>query len=75
MKIGAPGWLSWLSIWLLVSAQVNDVMVRETEPHVQLCTESSEAAWDFLFLSMPPPLMHSLSLKVNKLKKNVFNLY
>ena len=47
----------------------HDLMVREMEPCVGLCAKSMEPAWDSLFLSLPPLLVFSLSLKINKLKK------
>ena len=39
----------------------HDLMVGELEPHIRLCADSEEPAWD----SLSPPL----SLKINKLKK------
>ena len=50
----------------------HDLMVCGIEPHVRLCADSEEPAWDslFLLLSLPLPyryLSHSLSLKINKL--------
>ena len=38
-----------------------DLMVCETEPHIVLCTDSVEPAWDSLSPSMPPLLMRALS--------------
>ena len=47
-----------------------DLRVHECEPHVRLCADSAEPAWDSLSpsLSAPPPLMLSvfLSLSQNK---------
>ena len=40
--VGAPGWLSGLSVRILISAQVMISTVRETETHVGLCTDSTE---------------------------------
>ena len=36
----------------------HDLIVHGFEPHVTLCAESAELAWDSLspFLSVPPPL-------------------
>ena len=51
----APGWLSPLSIWVLISAQVM-ISVWEFEPHIGLCADSVEPAWDSLPLF--PPLLH-----------------
>ena len=41
----------------------HDFMVHEVEPHVGLCADSMEPAWDSLSpsLSDPLPLAHSLS--------------
>ena len=75
---GVPGWLSPLSIWLLVSVQVMISWFCEFEPHDWLCADSAEPAWDSLSpsLSAHPPLLPfslslslslSFSLKINKL--------
>ena len=43
----------------------HDLTVREFKPHVGLCTDSTEPAWDslsLLSLSAPTPLTLSLSL-------------
>ena len=73
--MGVPAWLSSLSIRLLISAQVMISWVYEVEPHVSLCADSMDPAWDSLspFLSAPPLLMcsplrvHALSLsKIDK---------
>ena len=56
---GPPGWLSLLSVPLLVSAQVMISRLREFKPCVGLCADSTEPAWDSL--SAPPPLALSLS--------------
>ena len=50
-----------------------DLMVRELEPHIGLCTDSVEAAWDSLSpsLSVPPPLMLPLSFKIKIVKKKI----
>ena len=45
-----------------------DLLVRETEPHVRLCTDSMEPAWDSLSLPLYLPLPCSLSQ--NKILKN-----
>ena len=48
---------------------VRDLEVCEMEPHVRLCTDSEEPAWDSLLLSLPlscsfsPSLSPSLSQK------------
>ena len=46
----------------------HDLMVRGSEPHFGLCTDSEEPAWDTLSpsLSAPPPLTLASSLsKIN----------
>ena len=68
-EYGAPGWLSRLSVRLLVSARVNDLTVCEFEPHIRIHAGSVVPAWDSLFpgLSAPPLLIVSVSLsKINK---------
>ena len=44
------------------------LMVREFEPHVRLCADSAEPAWDPLFLSLFLSCLCalSLSLKIHK---------
>ena len=43
----------------------HDLTVCELEPHVGLCADSKESAWDFS-LSLPGLLSLSLSLSLNK---------
>ena len=43
----------------------HDCMVCEIEPHIRLCTDSAEPAWDSLSASLCPPSPTSLSLKIN----------
>ena len=62
--LGAPGWLSRLSIWLDFSSS-HDLVVRGFEPRVGLCADRAEPVSDVLSFS----LSLSLSLKRNKLKK------
>ena len=60
-KSGASGWLSQLSIRVLVSAQVTILRaVRGFGPCVWFCADSAEPAWDFLSVCL------SLSLRINK---------
>ena len=48
----------------------HDLTISGTEPRVGLCADSVEPAWESLPLSLSaPPAAHSLSLKINKLKK------
>ena len=51
--LGAPGWLSRLSVQLLVSALV---VISWFEPGIGLHTDSTEPAWD----SLSPSLLCSL---------------
>ena len=50
-KIGAPGCLSWLSTWLLVSAQVM-ISWFVFKPRFGLCADSVEPAGDILFVCL-----------------------
>ena len=63
---GALGWLSWLSIQLLISTQV---VVRGIKPHVILYAHSTEPALDFLSLHLSLSLFQSLSKKIVNIKK------
>ena len=62
LKEGAPGWLSGLSIRLLVFGSGHDLMV----PGIQLCigprADSMEPAQDSFSLSFPHTRVHMLSL-------------
>ena len=44
----------------------HDLMSREFEPHIRLCTDSAEPAWDSVSPSLSAPPLLSLSLKINK---------
>ena len=44
----------------------HDLRVHEIEPHIRLCTDSTEPAWDSLSLSLCPSPAYSLSLSQNK---------
>ena len=75
-QIGAAGWLGWLSLQLLILAQVTISQVHEFKPCVGLCADGVKPAWDSLSLSTPPnlseralSLSRSLSFSQNKLKK------
>ena len=62
------GWLSRLSIRLLISAQVIISWFVGFKPCVGLCAVSAQSLLRILSpsLSAPTPLMLSLSLKINK---------
>ena len=65
--LGVPGWLSWLSIQLLVLAQVVISQVHEFKPRVGLCAGSGEPASDSLSLPCILPLPYScFSLQMNE---------
>ena len=68
MIIGVPGWLSQLSVQLLVSSQVMISQFCEFKPRVGLCADSAEPAWDSLspLLSLPLPHSRCLCLSQNK---------
>ena len=66
---GAPGRLSeWVKRPTLDFGSEHDLMVHEIDPHIRLCAESPERAWDSLSLSLslslsaPHPLVLSLCL-------------
>ena len=63
-RLGAPGWLTLLSVQLLVSAHVMISWLHGIKPRIGLCAGSAEPAWDSLSpsLSTPPSLVLSLSL-------------
>ena len=65
-RSGAPGWLSRLSLGLWISAQVMISRVREIEPHVGLCADSTEAAGGSLSLPLCPSLPRSYCLSKKK---------
>ena len=67
-KKGAPWWLSWLSVQLLIFSSGHDLTIPEFNPQVRLCTDSSEPAQDSLSppLFVPPQLSLFVSLSQNK---------
>ena len=70
--IGAPGWLSWLSNWLLISfSSGHDLTVHEIEPHVGLCAHRVEPAWNSLSPPLCPSSAHMRSLPQNKYLKKI----
>ena len=62
---GVPGWLSQLSVRLLVSAQVTISQFPEIKPHVGLCAGSMESTWESVSFSvcLSPIQVVSVSLK------------
>ena len=74
--LGAPGWLSWLSVQPLISAQVMVPGLWDASLCQAPCwAPGMEATWDSLSLSLYPSPVHarSLSLSLSKIKvlKNV----
>ena len=57
--IGAPGWLSRLSMRLLILAQVMISQVRGFKPCVGLCVDGAEPSWDSLSPSLCPSPTHT----------------
>ena len=55
--LGAPGWLSQLSVLTLDFGLGHDLMVHRFVPNIGLCTDSVEPAWDFLSSSLSDPLL------------------
>ena len=76
--LGGPGWLSWLSIRLLILAQVMISWFMGSSPVLGgLCADSSEPTGDSpsSLLSAPPPLgTCSRTLSHNKHEKNSIKL-
>ena len=58
--LGVPGWLSWLSVWVLVSVLVAISKVMRSSP-TSGSELSRESAWK-LSPSAPPPAWHTLSV-------------
>ena len=68
-KVQAPEWLSWLSVWFLVSAQVMISQFMKWSPASgSVLTVRSLLGILSLPLSLPLPCLcaHALSLKINK---------
>ena len=66
-SLGAPGWLSQLSVRLHSG---HDLAIREFEPRVGLWADGSEPGACFRFcLPLSLPLPHSCSVSVSKIKK------
>ena len=52
----APGWPSRFKSPILGFSSGHDLMVHDIEPHVGLCADSVDPAWDSVPLSAPPLL-------------------
>ena len=72
-KHRVPEWLSQLSDWLLILAQVHDPMICGLEPHVGLCADSVEPASESLSLSLPLPCSALSFSTISKHYKVFFN--
>ena len=57
---GVPGWLSWLSMGLLILAQVTISQVSKIGPHIRLCADGVAPTWNSLSLSLSLPLCLTL---------------
>ena len=59
---GAPGWPSQLSLWTPGFGSGCDLTVRESEPRIRLCADSTEPGWDSLSPSLSAPSLLALYL-------------
>ena len=67
LRWGVPGWLSQLKHLALDLGSGHHLAVHGFGPHVRLCADSVEPAWDSLPLSLLfPACALFLSLKINK---------
>ena len=77
--LGAPGWLSWLSVRLLISAQVMISRSVSSSPASDsvLTAQSLEPALDSVSpsLSTPPPLALCLSLSLSQERIHVKKIF
>ena len=60
--LGAPEWLIQLSVGLDFGSG-HDLSFHEFEPHIRLCADSVEPAWDAPSLSAPPRKINKQTLK------------
>ena len=71
------GWGVWVTPWVacltLDFDSGHDLTVHGIEPHIGLCTDTAEPAWDSLSpsLSAPPLFSLSLSKRIHKWQKNI----
>lgn len=57
-----PGWLRRLGVRLTLDLGLrDDLMVREFEPCIELCTDGTERAWDSVSPSLCPSPTCALS--------------
>ena len=47
----------------------HDLTVHEFEPHIGVCADGAQSAWDFLPVPLCPSPAHTLSLSKIKMKK------
>ena len=68
--VEVPGWLSHLSVQLLISGRVRISRFCELEPHIRLCADLAQNLLGILSLSLSlcpsPALTLSVSLKTDK---------
>ena len=73
--MGVPGWLSGLSVQLLIFVQVMILWFVNSSPMFQLCADSVEPAWDSLSLplsALPNPSQNGwINFKKKKKKKKL----
>ena len=75
-SISLMGLLGGSVVWVSNFSLGHDLAVCEFEPHVGLCADSSEPAWDFVSpsLSLPlPTCAHSCTLSLS-LSKKIINI-
>ena len=74
---GAPGWLSWLGVWLLILAQVMHDLGVVRLSSMSASVLGVEPAWDSHSISPSAPspnlLLHALSLKKHYIADDVIN--
>ena len=56
----------WVKRLTLDLSSGHDLIVHGIEPHVRLCTDSMEPAWDSLSLPLSAPLLLTLSVPLSK---------
>ena len=63
----------WVKLPTLGFGSGHDLQVGEFKPHLGLCIEREEPAWDSFPLSLTHSCSLYLSLKINRLKKQKKN--
>ena len=70
----APGWLSQLKHLTPDFSSGHDLTVHEFNPHMGLCSDCAEPAWDSLSPSLSALPLLELSLLVSKINKHLKNI-